>query len=138
MKAMNFISDAIASAASAGKTILLSGTPSRAGKGKSERLIVMGNGPSLRDTVRDHKDVLQSHPTLAVNFAANTPEFAELKPSIYVLADPHFFRRGDDGKSSDSNVERLWHNISSADWTMSLYVPCKAKIPESIEKKWKY
>lgn len=134
MNAINLINEAISCAASLGKAILLSGNPSAAGEVKKERLIVMGNGPSLRDTVRDHLDALLSSPTLAVNFAANTPEFTQLRPAIYVLADPHFFRTGDDGKSADANVVRLWENIADVGWEMSLYVPCKVIIPDSIEK----
>lgn len=90
----------------------------------------MGNGPSLRETIAAHRDLLATSPTLAVNFAANAAEFDALRPSLYVLADPHFFN----GIATDPNVGRLWSNIASVAWKMTLYVPCKAKIPESIEK----
>ncbi|MDE6369016.1 MAG: hypothetical protein K2K94_07245, partial [Muribaculaceae bacterium] len=54
---------------------------------------------------------------LAVNFAANSPEFFDLKPKYYVLADPHFFRATD-----DENVKRLLENLSAATWPMRLFV----------------
>ncbi|MDE6741867.1 MAG: hypothetical protein K2J58_06005, partial [Muribaculaceae bacterium] len=121
--------------ASLGKVMLLSHRPSPAGVLKKERLIIMGNGPSLRDTIADHLDVLKNSDTLAVNFAANADTYGELKPNLYVLADPHFFRTETDGKSSDANVIRLWDNIAATYWKMTLYVPCKAKIPETIVNK---
>lgn len=121
--------------ASFGKVLLLSKMPSKAGSPKSEKLIIMGNGPSLRDTIANHKDQLKNSKTLAVNFSANADSFFELQPDIYVLADPHFFRVGPDGVSADPNVRRLWDNIASADWNMTLYLPCKAKIPDSIKQK---
>lgn len=76
------------SLASLAKVALLSRRPSVAvTAGKDEELVVLGNGPSLNDTVADHSDFLASRRLLAVNFAANTPLFRQLKPDYYVLAD---------------------------------------------------
>ena len=132
---MGKFKEIIDSVASIGKVMILSRRPSPSGMPKKERLIIMGNGPSLRDTIADHLDTLKNSNTLAVNFAANADTYAELQPNLYVLADPHFFHTGPDGKSSDPNVARLWDNIAATDWQMTLYVPCKAKMPEAIDKK---
>ncbi len=129
---MGKIKNIIDAVASYGKVMLLSKKPSPAGSPKKERLIIMGNGPSLRDTIANHSDILKQSKTLAVNFAANADSYSLLKPNIYVVADPHFFRTESDGKSSDPNVVRLWDNIASTDWPMTLYVPCKAKVPDAI------
>lgn len=101
-------------------------------------LVIMGNGPSLRDTISDHPDFLAANDTLAVNFAANTPDFFRLKPAHYVLADPHFFKKEDKGAGTESmnytdpNVARLWENLAKADWEMTLHVPAnqKANLPD--------
>lgn len=132
---MGKIKEIIDCAASFGKVMLLSHRPSPAGIPKKERLIIMGNGPSLRETIANHLDILKNSDTLAVNFAANADTYDELTPNLYVLADPHFFRTDTDGKSSDTNVIRLWDNIAATYWKMTLYVPCKAKIPEAIVNK---
>ncbi len=129
---MGKIKNIIDAVASYGKVMLLSKKPSPAGSPKKERLIIMGNGPSLRDTIANHSDILKQSKTLAVNFAANADSYSLLKPNIYVVADPHFFRTESDGKSSDPNVVRLWDNIASTDWPMTLYVPCMAKVPDAI------
>ena len=132
---MGKIKEIIDGMASMGKAMLLSRRPSPAGSPKKERLIIMGNGPSLRDTIANHYEILKKADTLAVNFAANADSYRDLRPNLYVLADPHFFRTdAADGKSSDPNVVRLWDNISSTGWKMILYVPCKAKLPEAIAK----
>ncbi len=81
----------------------------------------MGNGPSLRQTIDGRGDWLRSHDLLAVNFAANTPDFFSLRPRYYVLADGHFFS----GVSTDPNVGRLWEAISSVGWEMTLWVDRK-------------
>lgn len=127
------IKDVFDGIASFGKVLLLSRRPTAPGKPKDESLIIMGNGPSLRETIARHSEILRKSRTLAVNFAANADTYFMLKPDLYVLADPHFFKVEADGVSSDPNVRRLWENIAATDWNMTLYVPCKVKIPASIE-----
>lgn len=80
-------------------------------------LYILANGPSLRETIDKYSEKLKNSDTLAVNFAANAPEFKILKPKYYVLADPHFFKSTD-----DYNVAKLIDNIKSADWDMTLFV----------------
>lgn len=82
-------------------------------------LIIMGNGPSLRNTLDTQMPLLKNRETMAVNFAANAPEFRELAPDHYILADPHFF----DGTESDPNVRRLWENLRAVEKPMMLHVP---------------
>ncbi len=85
------------------------------------RLVVMGNGPSLRDVYEHNLDILTSHDTMAVNFAANTPEFFVIKPRYYTIADPHFYRALD-----DANVKTLLENLGRVDWPMTLFIPSGA------------
>lgn len=81
-------------------------------------IVVMGNGPSLADTIRDHSPSLRCFDAMAVNFAANTREFFTLKPRYYILIDPHFFAR-----PAHANVATLWENLAKVDWPMTLIVP---------------
>lgn len=90
-------------------------------KPEGERLIVMANGPSLATTIAEHRDLLMSAPTLAVNFAAMTPEFRELRPRYYVLADPYFFA----DNSTDANLAKLRAGLKAVDWPMTLLVPVR-------------
>lgn len=106
------------------KTLLLSRRISPRGSDKGERtLVILGNGPSLRTMLETRPDWLGGTDKLAVNFAANTTMFQALRPEYYILADPHFFH----GEQKDPNVKRLWENILSTDWPMTLFVPAKEK-----------
>ena len=58
--------------------------------GNNKQLFILGNGPSLRQNIENDLSFLQSHDSLAVNFAANAPEFGLIRPKFYLLADPHF------------------------------------------------
>lgn len=85
-----------------------------------ERLVIMGNGPSLADNISSDLDKLTQAKTLAVNFAANTEVFCRLRPDFYLLADPHFYPAG----NSDPNVIRLYQRFNTVvDWPMTLFVP---------------
>lgn len=81
-------------------------------------LMVLGNGPSLTDTLASRPGLVADCDLMAVNFAALAPEFQSLRPRWYVLADPHFFSHG-----SDLRVERLWSTLASATWELTLLVP---------------
>lgn len=123
---IDFSRQAWESALTLGKVALKSRCISKTVKDKDTKggpIIVLGNGPSLRDTIKEGLDILKKHPAMAVNFAANSPEFFELKPKHYILADPHFFS----GVDSDPNVGKLWENIAKADWGMTLHVPIRMK-----------
>lgn len=115
-KAIGVVAD---SAASILKVILQSGKASPKNDEKKNPVVVMGNGPSLRTAIDNNMPWLKSHDLLAVNFAANTPEFQELRPRYYVLADGHFFT----GSASDPNVKKLWNALASTAWEMTLWVP---------------
>ena len=124
MKASDFFSSLGATLKSCVKISLLSRrlpkVPRSAKPGDS--IVILGNGPSLRNTIEQNGEFLKSHPAVAVNFMANTPEFKVIKPDYYVIADPHFFN----GIEHD-NVASLWKNIARADWHLILCVPAKMK-----------
>ena len=104
-------------------------TITKADADTSRPLIILANGPSLNQTIAESLPSLQAHPTLAVNFAANAPEFRTLRPRYYVFIDPHFFSATD-----DPNVTRLWDNLARVDWPMTLIVPARRRrlIPKSV------
>lgn len=117
-----FVSDFFNTAKSLVKIVLLSRRPTaREHCCKDGTLVIMGNGPSLADVISGNGAYLKEHDLMAVNFAANAPEFRSLAPQCYILADPHFFIP----EGTDVNVDRLWRNLQSVDWPMTLYVPAK-------------
>lgn len=81
-------------------------------------VIVMGNGPSLRDAIDNHRAALERHDLVSVNFAPVTPEFFELRPEMHVIADPAFF-----DENQNDNFKRMWEALHRVDWAMTLFVP---------------
>lgn len=124
------------------KVMILSRRPSAAGKTEPQRpLIVMGNGPSLRSFLNQDASLREGFDLMAVNFAAITPEFFQLRPALYILADPHFFN----GEEKDSKVRSLWEAFRNVNWNMTLLLPARHKknlraklstLPATVEIKW--
>ena len=132
MKTFDRLSKSLKTAAdtamSIAKIALLSGrhvTVPRADAGA--RMVILGNGPSLNETIAQSSDFLMQHHRLAVNFAANAPAFTTLQPTHYVLADPHFFHA-----INEPNVARLWLALSQVDWAMNLFVPVNVSLPPDV------
>lgn len=120
-KLSTFLSRLSATAKSAVKLALSSRSVNIPHIRRDAPLYILGNGPSLRDNIENDLYLLRHNDTLAVNFAANAPEFALIQPNFYVLADPHFFQRPD-----DPNVAKLLASLNAVTWPMTLFIPVKA------------
>lgn len=121
-KISDFISKLCQSLLSMVKIVLQSNWRTRLPRpADSSEIVILGNGPSLNDTIAQSPDFLKSRQMLAVNFAACAEQFMTLKPEYYVLADPHFFRGFD-----QPNVVRLWDTLTKrVDWDITLFIPAK-------------
>lgn len=108
------------------KIPIMSRRPSPKSRDRKDTIIIMGNGPSLRDAMEQDRDVLMAYPRLAVNLSALTPDIRDLRPDYYILADIAFFLKEKTGK-----VPQLWEALRSVDWQMTLFLPATArKMPE--------
>lgn len=125
-KVSAFISRSMLTAKGIVKVLLQSRRPTvRRVAGPEDKLIVLGNGPSLRYAMENEWEALDTNSLMAVNFAANADEFFSLKPEFYILADPVFFRDVD-----NANVKKLWKNFAERiDWPMTLFVPVGSQLP---------
>lgn len=127
-----------ASLASLVKIVLMSRRPTRRSDDRKDTIIIMGNGPSLRDAMERDMDVLKSFPRMAVNLSALAPEFGELRPDYYILADIAFFVKEKSGK-----VPALWDTLAGVSWPMTLFLPVMARgmaevkrLPDNVVVKY--
>ena len=74
------------------KVALMSRRLSPPASRKDSTLIIMGNGPSLREAIDSHGDVLEKYDLLSVNFAPLSADFFSLRPEMHLLADGVFFQ----------------------------------------------
>ena len=118
----NNLKNGVDSIASLIKVVIMSKRASAACGRKDKTLIVMGNGPSLRDAIDNDCDVLEANDLMSVNFAPLTPEFFNLRPELHVLADGLFFETEKKG-----NVAQMWEALGRVDWSMTLYIPAQRR-----------
>ncbi len=83
-------------------------------QGKTIDIIV--NGPSFAKQEASVK--CDGYEKCMVNFAANTSAFWELKPSIYCVSDPRFFR----SSIREKEYESFFENLSKVNWKMTFFV----------------
>ena len=93
---------------------------------KTNRLFVLATGPSLNDDLKRYRNDIISNDSLVMNMFATSPLFKELKPRIYLLADPLWFKSSEViGKSTfKHNYETLLNALlENVNWKLDLIVP---------------
>jgi hypothetical protein len=94
---------------------------------RTEELIILGNGPSLKLEKEDLLRIRSSRSVLAVNYFASTLEFEQFKPEYYVLISLEFWQTEIKKEWSDNRLSFFKDLLSKTDWEMDLFVPVQAK-----------
>ncbi len=97
---------------------------------QTKPLLILGNGPSLNETLRKNTTaILHGYDLMAVNAAACSEEYSALQPQWYILNAVTYFQ-------NDSELSPLYirakHELFEAlkektRWDMTLLVPFRAK-----------
>lgn len=85
-----------------------------------DELLILANGPSLKRTVEESADFVRGKTLLAVNFCVTSPMFEQLKPELYLIADPLFW-------IVPEKREQLFRMMAEkTTWDMNFLVPARA------------
>lgn len=90
---------------------------------KSQRLVVLSNGPSLKDNIiqilnQDFEYIDSDF--IMMNFAASMDEFYQIRPKFFVISDPLFYNMD---KYNKERVLKLYDNLNTrVDWVLNVYV----------------
>jgi len=87
---------------------------------KQESCIILGNGPSLKESFQKNENaIFKNTPLLCVNNFAASEQFFQYKPSYYVLLDPGFFiHKQREDVAATMNILK-----GKVDWEITLFVP---------------
>ena len=97
-----------------------------------DKIIIVGNGPSLNKTMELYDDIVQKAPCMMVNFAANTELYERIKPSIYLLVDPTWYNPT---KKLQTIVESCIDAIvCKTVWPMTIVMPNRAKESHAVQR----
>lgn len=114
----NFFSQCIHTCLSLVKIMLMSKFWKKFPKAVSESCIVLGNGPSLKQSFEKYPDFFKQHPLLCVNSFSVTDEYLDLKPLYYVILDASFWK-----SEIDVVVKSLDAIKTKTTWELNLFVP---------------
>ncbi|MBO7572065.1 MAG: hypothetical protein J6T48_07925 [Bacteroidales bacterium] len=91
----------------------------------SDRMILIGNGPSLNKSVELYQKEIISCDRVVANFFASSSYYELLQPNIYVFADPAFFDVPENQKES---ITALFDSIvKKTTWSLRMFVPYEAR-----------
>ena len=96
----------------------------------SDKMVVIGNGPSLNSTLEKDWDYILECGKMVVNEFGATDYFEKLKPSIYVFSDPVYYILPDDLK--DSLLSLFDIIVKKTSWPLRIIFPLSAKGSKSI------
>lgn len=88
-------------------------------------LVVIGNGPSLNETLKNQLDKVTAKDCIVVNSFCKTEYYEKIKPRLYLLADSAFFYEVSAMSERLKEVvyETLKYLISKTTWDLNLVVP---------------
>lgn len=87
---------------------------------ENDKMVIIGNGPSLNRTMELYGDRLKNYDCVMVNFSARTPLYEQIKPKYYIIADPGFIENSALKSSIDAFVHDLYQKTT---WPMTIIMP---------------
>lgn len=106
-------------------SIILESSPLPQTEHHSDRMILIGNGPSLTKTVELYKDEIIKYDRIAANFFASSDYYEQLQPNIYLFADPAFFDVPDNQRNSIGTLFNAL--VKKTSWPLEMIIPYEAK-----------
>ena len=86
--------------------------------------IIIGNGPSLNNTILKYENELKNNDCFMVNHAVETNYFEILKPLYYIVVDEYYFQNDSLNEKSKAIIKSLNDKLK---WNIYFFVPFFAK-----------
>ena len=101
-------------------------TPLQKLQGHAEKMIVIGNGPSFKESLAKYGFVIKRYDRIAVNYFASTAAYLDIQPNYYAFADPMWF--GGKQEFKDAVIVLLETMVKVTTWEMNVIMPSKKEI----------
>jgi hypothetical protein len=98
---------------------------------KSENCVILGNGPSLKDSMDNHKDFILQSDIFCVNLFAISDYYTQLKPNNYLLLDEAFINPNHERAS-----QAIEHLVKDTTWKINVFIPYKFKKSAYFQDKF--
>lgn len=94
---------------------------------KFDECVLLGNGPSLNQSLKEHPEFIHNRTLFCVNFFAVSKLYEQLKPSIYVIAAPEIGIKHIRPQLKERYTELFLTISKKTDWPIWLYLPFSVK-----------
>ncbi len=94
---------------------------------KKKSCVILGNGPSLKESLEQNLELLKKHDLICVNNFAYSDYFEILKPQYYVLLDPLYFAYDDKTIENRESITASIEKFKTISWPIVFLLPVKAK-----------
>lgn len=96
-------------------------------KTQATECVILGNGPSLKNTLSEKRHFLKNKMTMCTNDFADSPSFREIKPDYYIFTDPAFWST-DLSEKFKSTFEKYFEILKNdVSWPMTIFFPAAAR-----------
>jgi hypothetical protein len=102
---------------------------------KSNKVIIIGNGPSFKGTYEKYSEILKANETICVNSFATSSLYQNIQPKFYILNAPILFHK-------EADISPYYINLRNSiflalkektTWELLIMVPFIAKKSESFK-----
>ncbi|NNE27747.1 MAG: hypothetical protein HKN09_12955 [Saprospiraceae bacterium] len=117
------------------KIIFMSGLPNKFQKWKDDgkTIVILGTGPSLRQTLDNHFATLQGVPTMGLNHFAEKDTFDQIKPAYYMIGAPEIWEEGLNAYYTEKSIRLFEALRDKVHWPFQLFVGRAAKKSSRLE-----
>ena len=99
---------------------------------EKKRMVIIGTGPSLNQTLELYMPQLLQSDCVMINFSANTPLFEQLKPAYYVMMDPGWMQHEEElDEAINLCVDTI---VTKTQWPMKLVLPSHLRSWNAIDE----
>lgn len=118
----SFVSNSLNTCISIAKVMLRSRFGVKLPKAEEKSCIVLGNGPSLATSLKEHPEFFKKHAVICVNSFSLSEAYSQLQPKYYVLLDPGFWKA-----EHEVIINTLKAIREKTSWKMQLLIPQEAR-----------
>lgn len=87
-----------------------------------ERILILGNGPTLGSCIERESEHFKSCPLMVVNNFFNSTLLTSLKPHYYIFCDPAYYRKDVDNYDYNE-IEAFVKFLNEVDWDLNIIMP---------------
>lgn len=93
---------------------------------KNEKIIILGNGPSAKQAINSNFKLFKENYLIVVNDFFYDKNFTNLKPKLYLVADPAYWLNNTTLENKLIRTELINRLLTLVDWKLYFYVPYEA------------